>query len=147
MAETNVIVMKNSRHTVAEDGDTIPAKSVPLSSARNQGITVKDDGLHVDTTNNIRVVRKPAQAGVTVQIERCPGTAVQVVRVTGTAASTLNGFAVSWDTHPFANKAIIFSGVGGDGTSSAGFNNLTTTGASINISKPGAFHLKFEGSY
>lgn len=147
MAEQNLIVSKGNKHLPAEPGDTVPAAVIPLSSARNQGITVKADGLHVDTTNNVRVVRRPAQAGITVQIERCPGTAVQVVRITGTAASTLNNTPVSWDSHPFANKAIIFSGVSGDGVGSAQVANITTTGANITVPRSGPFHLKFEGNY
>lgn len=147
MADRKPLAYYDGKHTEFVDDDTIPTSVIPISSANNQGLTTKPDGLYVDNSRHIRAIRRRAVAGITVQIERCPATSVQVIRVTGTAASTLNNTAVSWDTHPFANTAILFSGVSGDGVGSAQASGITATGANISVHRPGAFHLKFEGSY
>lgn len=45
MAEQRIIVLKDSKHTPAESGDTIAPALVPVSGEQGNALSVKDDGL------------------------------------------------------------------------------------------------------
>lgn len=141
------VINNAGKHEPIPAGSKLSADTLPISAKPYQAITVQDDGIHVSNAPDVRVTRRQTPENFNLQIERTPATGMQVVRITGTAASTLNNTPVSWDSHPFANKAIIFSGVSGDGVGSAQVANITTTGANITVPRSGPFHLKFEGNY
>lgn len=117
-------------------------RTLNLTARRWLGDALQDEDMVSVNLPFPSVTRRTVTGGIVLQIERCPVTSVQTVRLRAVVPSTLAPTEISWASHPFADTGLTVSN-----TTYTSVSNITTTGCTLAVGKSGAFMAVIQGSY